>query len=303
MALSSTSVYALVVCAAVLWGAGPVLVKRALNAGARPRQAVLVALAADTAVVWTAFALVRGVAIPGVLLDADPRVLALFALTGALGTGIGRLIGLVGLDRLGASVYSATLSVRPVFATALGVVALSESVTPMHAVGVCVLVAGLVVLERARTHGGGERGGWRRRDLAYPIVAAAAYAASRTLRRTGLHVGGVDVLAAAATNELAGLCVLAVVLGVRYGRDAFAPPRESAAPLVGSGICFAVGMIAVFGALAAPAGRVVVVDPLVATVPLFTVGFAAYLLETERITARVAVGTLGIVAGAALVVW
>lgn len=302
MALSTPSVYVLVVLAAALWGASPVLLKRALNRGARPRQAVLVALAVDTALVSTAHVIVHGSDALRALLTADLRVLGLFVLTGALGTGLGRLIGLIGLERLGASVYSAALSVRPVFATVLGVTVLGEPVTPVRVAGVGILVVGLLVIERARSHGGGERGGWHRRDLVLPFVAAATYAASRTLRRAGLHVGDVDVFAAVATNELAGLFVLAAVLGGSSGTDVFTPPRESVASLVGSGCCIAIGMIAVFGALAAPAGRVVVVDPLVATVPLFTVGFAAHFLDTERITGRIVLGTLVVVAGAALVV-
>ncbi|WP_435102225.1 EamA family transporter [Halarchaeum sp. P4] len=303
MSLSASSVYALAVLAAVLWGASPVLIKHGLNRGADARQAVLVALAVDAAVVWTVLVAMNGVSVLDTLATVDPATLALFAVTGALGTGLGRFVGLVGLDRLGASVYSAAISVRPLFATALGVAALGEHLTPTSALGVAVLVCGLIVLERARSHGGGERGGWQRRDLALPLVAAATFAASRVLRRSGLQTADVSVLLAVATNELVGLLTLAVVLGATGGRSVFAPPRASLPPFLASGVCLAGGMVAVFSALAAPAGRVVVVDPLVATVPLFTLAFASAFLDTERVTRHVALGTVGVVVGAVLVVW
>lgn len=48
------------------------------------------------------------------------------------------------------------------------------------------------------------------------------------------------------------------------------------------------------------AGPVTVVDPLASTAPVFTAVFAALLLrETERVTAGVVVGVVGIVAGTA----
>ncbi|MFC7166247.1 DMT family transporter [Halospeciosus flavus] len=297
------SVYALVLLAAVLWGAAPVLTKLGLNRGAGPRQAVLTVLAADTVAVWVALLAVYGPSAVDQLATLDARFLALFAVTGALGTGLGRLVGLVGIDRLGASIYAAALSVRPLFATVLGVALLGEAIEALTVGGVVVLVVGLVVLERSREHGGGETGGWNTRDLAFPLLAAAAYAVSRVLRRVGMQAEEVAALEAVATNELAGLLVLGTLLVGWYGRDVLDVPRASVPYFVANGVCIAAGMVAVFTALAAPGGRVVVVDPLVATVPLFTAGFAAVSLDTERVTARVVVGAVLVVVGAVLVVW
>lgn len=296
----SPAVYALL--AAVLWGAAPVLTKRGLNRGAEPQQALVYALAADALVVWVALFWTRGPGVVASIARLDPLVLGAFTATGVLGTAIGRLVGLVGLDRLGASVYSAALSTRPLFATALGVTVLGEHLTPALFLGVLVLVAGLVILERAREHGGGERGLVRRRDLVLPVAAAALYAVSRVVRRAALDTWDVGTLEAVAVNELAGLLVLTAILTAYFGRGLFDVPRSSIPPLVGSGVFIAAGMVAVFTALAAPTGHVVLVDPLVATLPLFTVACAAVGLDTERVTRGVVFGAALVVVGAAIVV-
>lgn len=302
LGVSASPVYALVLFAVTVWGLAPVLTKLGLNRGAEPRQAALVVLAVDTATASLCYLALYGADALARLSGLDTRVLALFALTGALGTGLGRLVGLVGIERLGASVHSAVLSVRPLFATALGVVFLGERAGPVTVVGVVVIVLGVATLERARTRGGGERSGWERFDLLFPLGAAATYAVSRVVRRAGLRLGELTPLAAVVVNEVAGLLVLGAVLVGLYGRDAVAVPRVSLPYLLANGVCLAAGMVAVFTALSSPAGRVVLVDPLVATIPLFTVGFAARLLETEHITRGVVVGAGLAVLGAALVV-
>lgn len=297
------SVYALVLFAAVAWGVAPVLTKLGLNRGAEPQQAVLAVLAADTVTVWAALVVAHGSAAIDHVLTLEGWLLGVFVVTGALGTGLGRLAGLVGIDRLGASVYAAALSVRPLFATLLGVALLGERVEALTVAGVVVLVVGLVVLERSRHHGGGESSGWHTRDLVFPLLAAAAYAVSRVLRRVGMQADEVAALEAVATNEAAGLLVLSAILLGWYGTDVFDLPRASLPYFVLNGVCIAAGMVAVFTALAAPGGRVVVVDPLVATVPLFTAGFAALVLDTERVTPRVVAGAVLVVVGAVLVAW
>jgi DME family drug/metabolite transporter len=57
-----------------------------------------------------------------------------------------------------------------------------------------------------------------------------------------------------------------------------------------------------FTALDAPDGRIAVVDPLVATAPLFTIVFSTiWLRDLERVTKGVLAGVLLVVLGAALV--
>jgi drug/metabolite transporter (DMT)-like permease len=72
--------------------------------------------------------------------------------------------------------------------------------------------------------------------------------------------------------------------------------RRGAAFFIGAGICSSLGVTLMFQALSR--GEVVVLSPVLATNPLFTLGFAAVLLRgVERITMRHVLGTAFVVTG------
>ncbi len=287
-------VYALALVPAVLWGFSPVLSKRGMDAGGAPLQASLVVVTVDTALYAAALVAVGGRPLAGL----DVGTAALFLGAGVVGTALGRLATFAGVERLGASVNSAAISARPLFAGAFAVGLLGERVTLPTVAGVVVLAAGLAWLALAR---GGDVRGWEPADLRFPLAGAACFALGNVVRRFGLNTTEATALQAVALNEVAALVALGTyTLAVR--RDALAAPRRSYALFAGSGAITAVALLSLFAALAAPGGRVVVVDPLAASAPLFTAVFASVLLgDVERVTRGVVGGAALIVAGAALV--
>ena len=111
----------------------------------------------------------------------------------------------------------------------------------------------------------------------------------------------VTLLKAVALNELGALVALAAYAGVAGRGDVLSAPRRTYAYFAGSGALTAVALLSLFAAL--QVGRVVVVDPLAATAPLFTAAFAAVLLrDLERVTLRLVAGAVLIVVGVVLVV-
>lgn len=113
------------------------------------------------------------------------------------------------------------------------------------------------------------------------------------------------------TLESAALFLAAGIVGTALGRlavfvvvgrrDVLEAPRRTYAYFAASGAITAVALLSLFAALRI--GRVVIVDPLAATAPLFTVAFAAVLLrDLERITRLLVVGVVLVVIGVALVV-
>jgi drug/metabolite transporter (DMT)-like permease len=228
-----------------------------------------------------------------------PASAALFLASGLVGTALGRLAVFVGVDRVGASVNSAVISTRPLFASLLAVLALGETVTTTTVAGIVVLVGGLAALALSR---GGDVTGWQPRDLLFPLAAAAAFAVGNVARKFGLDAfAGITLLEAVALNELGALVALAAY-AVAAGRgDVLDAPRRTYAYFAGSGTLTAVALFSLFAAL--QIGRVVVVDPLAATAPLFTAVFAAVLLrDLERVTPRLVAGAVLIVVGVVLVV-
>lgn len=282
-------VVALALVPAVLWGFSPVLSKRGMAAGGSSLQASLVVVVVDSTLYWLALLLLQGI---DLFADLSLAAMALFAGAGFVGTALGRLAVFAGVHRVGASVNSAAISTRPLFATVLAVTLLGEAVGLWTWVGILVLVAGLGVLTLSK---GGDLAGWEPTDLLFPVAAAAFFGAGNVARRYGLVTfPDVTLLEAVALNETAALVALAGYALVAGRRDIFSAPRETYGYFAGSGTITAVALLSLFAAL--QRGTVALVDPLAATAPLFTTLFAALLLrDLERVTK-------GIVAGAALVV-
>ncbi|WP_053947009.1 DMT family transporter [Halolamina sediminis] len=290
-------VYALALVPALLWGFSPVLSKRGMAAGGTSLQASLVVVVVDSGLYLLALAVLRG---GSAFAGLSVETVGVFVVAGVFGTALGRLATFAGVDRVGASVNSAGVSARPLFATLLAVGFLGEPAALTTAVGVVVLVVGLAVLALGK---GGDIGGWESYELLFPVGAAVCFAIGNVLRRYGLTSSGVTSLEAVAINEVAALAVLAgyAVARGRLGefRDA---PRETWAYFAGSGTITAVALLSLFAALGHPQGTVAIVDPLAATAPLFTTAFAYFLLgDLERVTRGVVVGAALIVLGVALV--
>jgi drug/metabolite transporter (DMT)-like permease len=289
------TVYLLALLPAVLWGFTPVIEKRALSGGGRPLQAALVVVVVDSTLYL--LALVARGEVP--FADLSLSTLAVFAVAGVFGTALGRIAIFAGNARVGASLSSAAVSTRPLFATALAVGLLGEPVAATTVVGIVVLVAGLAVLSVTK---GGDVGGWNPRDLLVPVAAAASFALGNVLRRFGLQLGEASALEAVAVNELAAFVALFAYAAVRGRRDVFTAPRRTYLVFGVSGTLTAVALLSLFTALSLPAGRVAIVDPLVATAPLFTTVFSFFLLkDLERVTRGIVAGAALVVVGAALV--
>jgi uncharacterized membrane protein len=289
-------VYALALVPAVLWGFGPILDKRGMDAGGDSLQAAIVVVVVDSGLYWLALAVLSW---PDPFAGLTPRLVGLFAVSGIVGTAMGRIFVFAGVARVGASINSAGISTRPLFATLLALGFLGEPLGPLTGVGVAVLVAGLVALTYSK---GGDVSGWEPRDLLFPVGAAAVFAAGNVLRRYGFVDTGATPLQAVAVNETAALITLAAYALARGKTDVLDAPRESYEYFAGSGVLTAFALLAFFAAFALEAGRVAIVDPLAATAPLFTTVFSAALLkDVERVTRGVVLGAGLVVAGAVLI--
>lgn len=290
-------VYALALVPALLWGFSPVLSKRGMAAGGTSLQASLTVVLVDSALFLVALLALQGF---DLFAGLTPETLGLFVLSGVVGTALGRLATFAGVDRVGASVNSAGISARPLFATTLAVFFLGEAASLSTVVGIVLLVAGLALLALGK---GGDIDGWKPYELLFPVSAAALFAVGNVLRRFGLTTSDVTALEAVALNEGAALVVLVGYIFAR-GRvtDLREAPAETWKYFAASGTITAVSLLSLFAAFKHPEGTVAVVDPLAATAPLFTTVFAYFLLgDLERVTRGVVAGAALIVLGVALV--
>ncbi|ARS89841.1 DMT family transporter [Natrarchaeobaculum aegyptiacum] len=296
MTTATLEVVALALVPAILWGLAPIFDKRGMAAGGGAVQASLVVVCVDSVLYWLAIVALFGTAaFTGLTLEA----LVVFAFAGVVGTAIGRITIFVGVDRVGASLNSTILSTRPLFATLIALAALGEPVGPVTGLGVVILVAGLAILTFSQ---GGDLEGWTARDLLWPIAAAATFAVANVARRYGMLETPLSALEAVAINETAGLVALLAYVATVGGRETLTKPRASYRYFVVSGVLTTVAMFSLMAALGLEAGRIAIVDPLVATAPFFTLLFAAvFLRDVERVTRGVIGGAVLVVVGAVLI--
>ena len=143
-------------------------------------------------------------------------------------------------------------------------------------------------------------GQWRKLDVIYPLVGAVAFGVSTTLRKAGLGLVNIPLLAAAVTAGTAALFSFAL-LQYQGGRRAFKLNQRSAAWLFPAGVFNTAAMLSVFFALSH--GKVVIVEPLISSNPVTTLLLTSiFLRDVESLTRRVLIGAALTVIGTILVV-
>lgn len=288
------SVHAIALLSALIWSLAMVLSKRGLARGGTTMQVSLITGLTDAVVYWGLLFVVYG----GNAFDALTLLgIGVFLIAGFVGTGLGRLASFTGIHRVGASVNSAGISTRPLFATLLALFFLGEIITPQVGVGIVVLVVGLILLSLSK---GGDIRGWQSHELLLPLGAAGAFAAADVIRRFGLTMTPATALHGVTLNETAGTFAIAVYIVARRREEFRSVSWKTYTIFVVSGVFNAISLLMFFVAL--QIGPVAVASSLIGTTPLFTTVFAYFLLgDLERITWGVIGGATLVVVGATLI--
>jgi len=219
-----------------------------------------------------------------------------FLLAGLLAPGLARLAYFVGVSRVGVARAMPLVSTAPVFAVVVAMIALRERPAPVVLLAVACIAAGgaLVAARDPRS------GAWRRIDLVFPLLGALGFAIRDNLFRYGFRRYEEPLLAAAAAAiASAAMMTLVGLYSLRAGRMAL--PRQGLALLAASAFFEALAYISSLRAFRH--GNVSIVSPLVNTYGLFAIALAAiFLRDLERVTWRLVVATLLMVAGILVVV-
>jgi DME family drug/metabolite transporter len=294
--MAPTLVYLAGFTAALFWGIAPVLSKRGFTYGGNPFLVTSIIVTTSVILFWSLLAASQGVT--DVLPDISPAGYGIFLLAGFVGTAVGRINNYAGIDHVGTSINSAVIATQPVFATILAFLFLGEQVTIVQVAGIFAVVGGVVMLTFSR---GGDVGGWRPRELLFPLAAAFAYATGSVIRRFGLQTTPALPLEAVALNETAALMG---VVGYTVGAGYFRPDSIAARGyvyFVGAGLASATGLLAFFIGL--NNGRVAIVTTLVATSTLFATVFSYLGLgDLEEVTRGIVAGAILVVVGVGVIV-
>jgi len=223
----------------------------------------------------------------------DWRGLPYFIASGVFGTACGRLFRVASIDKVGAPVAAAVGNLAPLIATALAIVVLHERVTLPIMLGTLVIVVGTVLLSLSGKHVGFPA--WY---LVYPLLAATCFGMVQVIRKMGLSEAG-PLFDAAQNITAAAVASTAFVLATGRVR-ALICDRSSFLYLSAGGLFENFSVLLVIVSLGL--GDVSVVSPLSGTSPLFVL-LLAYLFPGgahHRLTWRIALGTVLIVAGVGL---
>jgi DME family drug/metabolite transporter len=262
----------------VLWGFGPLLLKRGMkhsdvSAATLIQQHVAVVLLGLLA------------AFRGELahLDFSGRAFWSFFMTGAIGASFGKIFYYKGIDKVGASKSTSVKNISPFLTAILAVLFLGEEMNGFIAAGIALIVLGVVVLTRTIDKAGGSAGGIK--YYIYPLLAAFCFGINPIFKKIGINAANVPVLGAFITQATALIFMLTI------GRFLAIKPRWQRVPMTAlclftlSGVTEALGSLFTFFALShAPA---VLVSPMWRISPLVTFALAHFTLKgIEIVTLR-----------------
>ncbi|HEU4341185.1 MAG TPA: DMT family transporter [Candidatus Binatia bacterium] len=219
-----------------------------------------------------------------------------FVVGGIFAPGLGRTLNFVGIERIGVARAVPIVNSSPIFASIFAVFFLGEIWPFQNILGTCLVIFGVVILSSVKS----VEGEWRKMDVIYPVLGAICFGISSTLRKAGLLVDNIPLLAAAITATT-GLVFSVGLLTARGGSRIFRAPRSSLGWQFAAGIFNTAAMLLVFYALSF--GQVVIVEPLVAANPVLSMLLTAvFLKDLEAVSARIVIGAVCTVAGTLLVV-
>ena len=275
--------------AALCFSIAHIFVRRGLT-GSNALTGSVISLGTSAVIFWTLASLLAPLS-----LLATPAI-GYFMAAGFFAPAIGQTLGYIGMERIGVARSSPIVNTSPMFSSILAVLFLGEIWLGQNILGTCLIILGVVILSSSRP----PTGDWNKKDVIYPLLAAVAFGISTTLRKSGLMMVPVPLLAAAVTVGTA-LIVLLAIVWLRGGSKILHFNRQSSAWLFGGALINSAAILSFFAAL--NVGAIVRVEPLVACNPLLTLVWASiFLRQFETLSLRVVTGALVTVTGTVLVV-
>ena len=221
-------------------------------------------------------------------------VLPLLVVLGCFRPLVSANLGMAGTRILGPTINATVSATAPLFGVALGVLLLAEALSLEVAIGSVGIVAGVVLISWR----GQSSRAWPLVALLLPLGAALVRSLSHAFSKIALEEIPSPFFVALVAYSVS--FVLALANQVRTGRARF----DAVAPggvkwLLVTGACYGTAVLMLNTALLH--GRLIVVAPIVACAPLFTLLLGAAVFRENAITRRVVIAVLVVVPSVALI--
>jgi DME family drug/metabolite transporter len=250
-----------------------------------PLTATVVSLAARTITLGTAVVLFGGV--PGFA----KRALVVFIILGLMQTVIS-LLTFMGLQKIGTSRSQPLRNSYPLWSTVIAIALMGERASAAVLLGTLLVVAGVVIISWKPEVAPPSYRWWH---VVYSMIAGLLAGVAFPLRRYGLTITNEPVFFSfvVAIVSLLGAVPYTLWTG---GERKLIWHRRAVIDFFLSGFFEALG--ALLTLIALTTGRVVIVSPIVATTPLFSLMISLIFLRgKERITTVTVLGTMAVVVG------
>ena len=215
--------------------------------------------------------------------------IGIFALVGLFFPAAVTLLTFEANRRLGPSVTGAVGSTAPLFAVLGAALFLGEALGVRELSATSLIVLGSVLLSGLQ---GADTRARRQGAMWLPWTAAALRALAQVLSKAGLTLWPNPFAAALLGYTVSSLAVWPATLGQPVTRKFH---RRGAAWFAATGILNGVAVLCLYRAL--NTGTVILVSPIVATYPLFTLILSALFLREERMSKTLVGGVALIVTG------
>jgi drug/metabolite transporter (DMT)-like permease len=271
-------------CASLSYAIAIVSARRGMKYSS-PITVTCVSLMVHTVTLWAA------VFFSGGIPDVAPVAVLLFVLAGVLQPVI-RLFTYTGVQKIGASRSGPLRSTHPMFGVFLAITFLHEEATVSILLGTLCVVAGIILISWQPA---GKLPSFRWWHVLFPLGASVLAGIVHPIRRYALTLSNHPLFFAALVGVVSLACLWAyLALPTTTERPLWS--RRALGPFITAGVFETLGILLVITALSI--GNVVIVSPLVAITPMWTLlGTALFLRDLERLNARTIFGTCSVVAG------
>ena len=270
--------------AAILYSGNSITARMGMQQSS-PLTAACVVLFVRTLLFWGALFLTGGIP------DFEWLPVLLFVVLGIMQTATS-LLQLTGIHRLGAARAEPLRNTYPLWSAFLAIVFLGEQAGPGILGGTLLVVGGIGLISWQPAASGMRYHWW---DAMFPLLAALFAGIAFPLRRVAFDISN-EPLFFAAILSIVSFVSLGPYLAIRLKTEKLIWNRRSLPKFVLSG--FFETAASLLSLIAVSVGRVVIVSPIVASTPLWTLILTVLFLRgVERINGRTVTGTLAVMTG------